>query len=227
MMDILFRAFVGVLWMVVSLPKLAAGVDIATATLITNPNLTPGQQTSVYTVGVLTFSQNPGEKTVHLTGTLKLGQDFTLTNTSIGFHIHETSNFTNGCESAGLHYNPTNQPHGGPMDTKRHVGDLGNVVFDPNTKTAEVHISDTVISLTGSQTIIGRSLVLHKGTDDLGKVGDAESLKTGNAGGRYACGAIVLANNFSPSDAAMSNINAGNGIAMMIVLCMLVINVFK
>lgn len=32
--------------------------------------------------------------------------------------------------------------------------------------------------------------LLFQGTDDLGKGGDEESLKTGNAGGRAACGVI-------------------------------------
>lgn len=49
---------------------------------------------------------------------------------------------------------------------------------------------DKTITLFGAHSIIGRSVVVHSGEDDLGKGKHADSLKTGNAGGRAACGVM-------------------------------------
>lgn len=104
-----------------------------------------------------------------------------------GFHIHEYGDCSNlDATSAGGHYNPENKKHGGPDDTERHVGDLGNVEVGDD-GTAHLEMEDDMISLDGEHSIIGRAIVVHAGEDDL------MSQPTGDAGGRVACGVIGIA----------------------------------
>jgi superoxide dismutase, Cu-Zn family len=116
---------------------------------------------------------------------------------------------TNGCISAGTHhlirlltqgphFNPHNKEHGGPTAPVRHVGDLGNVPTD-SSGNAHGTVEDKYIKLIGPESVIGRMVVVHAGEDDLGKGGTEESLKTGNAGGRAACGVIGVSSPSSPS----------------------------
>ncbi|PIO54339.1 hypothetical protein TELCIR_24301, partial [Teladorsagia circumcincta] len=53
-------------------------------------------------------------------------------------------------------------------DEIRHVGDLGNVRAGPD-GVAHFEIKDHLVKIHGRDTVIGRSLVVHAGTDDLGK----------------------------------------------------------
>lgn len=106
-----------------------------------------------------------------------------------GFHVHEFGDNTNGCMSAGPHFNPNKKEHGAPDAAIRHVGDLGNIVADESGK-AKVNINDSLISLTGPNSILGRTVVVHADVDDLGLGGHELSKTTGNAGGRIGCGVI-------------------------------------
>merc|ERR1712212_1425958 len=110
-----------------------------------------------------------------------------------GFHVHQFGDNTDGCTSAGPHFNPDGCTHGAPTNAKgeRHAGDLGNVVANAD-GVAKLDISDKMISLTGERNIIGRTMVIHADVDDLGKGGHELSKTTGNAGGRLACGVIGL-----------------------------------
>lgn len=102
-----------------------------------------------------------------------------------GFHVHCRGDLRDGCTSACSHYDPHGADHGGPRGGRRHRGDLGNIEADASGACETVVIADVAL-----HEIVGRSLIVHAEPDDLGCGGDAESLKTGNAGKRIACGVI-------------------------------------
>jgi len=121
-------------------------------------------------------------------------------NQTHAIHIHEFGDLTKGCSSLGAHFNPDKTTHGSlayPQDP-RHAGDMinniksnygGNVVFE---------YEDPLITVfPGKYNILGRSIVIHRLQDDLGRNsqggrGTGESLITGNAGERIACSVIGL-----------------------------------
>ncbi|KAH8398198.1 hypothetical protein KR215_011800 [Drosophila sulfurigaster] len=109
-----------------------------------------------------------------------------------GFHVHEFGDSTNGCTSAGAHFNPHKKQHGAPTDNERHLGDLGNINVE-GTGATKINFCDCHITLFGANSIIGRSLVVHADPDDLGKGGHELSKTTGNAGARIGCGVIGFA----------------------------------
>lgn len=107
-----------------------------------------------------------------------------------GFHVHEAGDLTDKCTSMCAHFNPYGKTHGCPGMKQRHVGDLGNIQANSKGE-AKYTFYDDVIKLRGTKAnIIGRGLIIHEDEDDCGQGGNAESLKTGNAGKRIACAVI-------------------------------------
>ncbi|TFK74868.1 copper/zinc binding superoxide dismutase [Pluteus cervinus] len=137
--------------------------------------------------GTVYFTQTTPDGPVNVTGTI-----FNLDpNAWRGFHIHQYGDLTNGCDSTGGHYNPFNQTHGGRYSAVRHAGDLGNIQSD-NDGTAEFSFTANMLDLSAEYSIIGRAIVVHAGTDDLGLGKTANSSINGNSGARIACGVIGL-----------------------------------
>src|SRR6266508_3199084 len=101
-----------------------------------------------------------------------------------GLHIHEKGDCSDPeAKSAGGHFNPAGNPHAGPMDAKRHAGDLGNIEIKAD-GTGDLDTSSDLITVkAGPNSVVGRS-VSHEKEDDL------KTQPTGNAGGRLGCGVI-------------------------------------
>jgi Cu-Zn family superoxide dismutase len=100
-----------------------------------------------------------------------------------GFHIHEKGDCSApDAASAGGHFNPTHQHHGGPSTAQHHAGDLGNIEADSSGK---AHLDwKGKLQLSGADSIIGKSVVVHEKEDDL------KTDPAGNSGARIACGVI-------------------------------------
>ncbi len=128
--------------------------------------------------GTVTLTQEPGG--IHIVAELA-----GLTPGEHGFHIQETGDCSAPeAVSAGKHFNPTGAPHGAPDAEQRHAGDLGNLVADASGN-ARYDRVDPRLRLEGPESVVGRSIVVHDGADDLA------SQPGGNAGPRAACGVIV------------------------------------
>ena len=108
-----------------------------------------------------------------------------------GFHIHEYGDLTDGCTSACAHFNPDNETHGGLNTETRHMGDLGNISSEDRVSKGSLFLPEAKLD-SSKYGVLGRMVIVHADEDDLGTGGDEESLKTGNAGKRLACGVIGL-----------------------------------
>jgi superoxide dismutase, Cu-Zn family len=104
-----------------------------------------------------------------------------------GFHIHEFGDCSSAdYTSAGPHFMLPGEMHGAPGDNMSHNGDMGNLMADTSGK-AHLEWIDPNISFSGPNSILGRSVIVHKKEDDL------KTQPTGNSGARIACGTIGIA----------------------------------
>lgn len=109
-----------------------------------------------------------------------------------GFHIHEYGDLSDGCKSACAHFNPFHKKHGGLYSKERHAGDLGNIESKNGISKGVLYVNGICLLRRPKTSVLGRMFVIHDKEDDLGKGGNEESLKTGNAGDRLACGVIGI-----------------------------------
>jgi Cu-Zn family superoxide dismutase len=136
-------------------------------------------------VGLATFTESDDGVTMRL---LIEG----LTPGEHGWHLHAIGlcepDSPEPFSSAGEHWNPTAQPHGGPEDAQHHAGDFGNLVASEQ-GLAEVEIMTTDFSLGEGPTSIydedGTAIIVHEGMDDL------VTQPSGDSGPHYACGVVA------------------------------------
>ncbi len=135
------------------------------------------------TNGVVSFSQQDNKVLVN-------ARIIGLTPGLHGFHIHEKGDCSApDAASAGGHFNPAATKHGAPSNAEHHGGDFGNLTADASgTATLILSIPDSQITLSkdGTNSIIGKGLIVHADPDDY------TTQPTGNSGKRLACGVISL-----------------------------------
>ena len=152
----------------------------------------------------------PADTTTGVTGTVQFTQDGDelemrvtvnglAANSTHGFHIHEVGSCARGdhdndgfSEVAGAargHYDPYGtMDHGAPDDDvdAKHAGDFGNLTANAS-GTATATLTTEILSLTDTNPIEGRAVMVHSMRDDL------ESDPGGMSGDRIGCGVISMA----------------------------------
>lgn len=112
-----------------------------------------------------------------------------------GFHIHESGDLSDKCESMCQHFNPFGKTHGCPGMKNRHVGDLGNLKTDGKGIVRYTMVDDVIKLRWSKANIIGRGLIIHEDEDDCGMGNSDVSSFTGNSGKRIACAVIGYSKN--------------------------------
>lgn len=141
--------------------------------------------TSGATVGQAIFTEGPDGVTIRV-------RVEGMTPGEHGWHLHAVGicdpKGDEPFSSAGPHWNPTEQPHGGPESPHHHVGDFGNITVgedgagDSQITTRDFTLGEGPTSVFDTD---GTAIIIHAGTDDL------TSQPSGNSGPRFACGVVA------------------------------------
>jgi Cu-Zn family superoxide dismutase len=139
-----------------------------------------GLGTNMAITGTLTFTQVAAG--VMIAGSVS-GLDPGSTH---GMHLHENGDCSaaDGM-SAGGHWNPTAQVHGGLGSAASHLGDLGNVMADASGKAAvSLTKAGAKVGDGSALDVVGRGVIVHASADDL------MTDPSGSSGARIACGSV-------------------------------------
>ena len=140
-------------------------------------------------VGVAVFKERHGEVDVSA-AVWRLAPGFH------GFHVHTTGQCVPPFTSAGGHFNPSGAGHGD------HAGDLPSLLVNRD-GTGELEFETDRFSLSDLLVGDGSALIVHAGRDNYANIPiryhshttdtfgpDADTLATGDAGARAACGVV-------------------------------------
>jgi superoxide dismutase, Cu-Zn family len=143
-------------------------------------------------VGVAVFKERHGNVTVS-TAVSRLAPEFH------GFHVHAVGECVPPFTSAGGHYNPGSESHG------KHAGDLPSLLVNGD-GTGQLQFTTDRFSVSDLFDADGSALIVHAGRDNFANIPDryhshtydtfgpdAETLATGDAGARAACGVVEMA----------------------------------
>jgi Cu-Zn family superoxide dismutase len=140
-------------------------------------------------VGVVAFKERHGKVDVS-------AEVWGVTPEFHGFHVHEIGECVPPFTSAGGHFNPGDVPHG------EHAGDMPSLLVNED-GTAELEFETDRFSISDLFDADGSAVIVHAGRDNFANIPtryhshtydvfgpDPDTLATGDAGGRTACGVV-------------------------------------
>jgi Cu-Zn family superoxide dismutase len=130
--------------------------------------------------GTVAFAERGGQVVAHVElGGLAPGSVH-------GFHVHEKGDCSApDASTTGGHFNPTGSAHGRAGGAVHHLGDMPSLTADGAGRVrVDLELAGVTVA-PGPDSIVGRSVVVHRDADDF------TTQPAGNSGPKVACGVIV------------------------------------